>query len=776
MASRAQDDPGQSTVVDLKDRQLIEQAAAKLRAKWLQRGKPPAAGVATTVPQSAQPNLLMSPADENALELKLTPPQRQSLARKTLSTFVEPETKRSKAGKLSLKLDVAYAHNRIGDDPVHLRAFNGKLYGPTLRVKPGDKVRIVVHNSLPPERWVADSMNTLHGFNTLNMHYHGLHISPNGISDNVLIQIGPAETQEYFLEIPADHTTGTYWYHPHLHGSTAGTVASGLSGALIIEGGLDDVPEIKAAKDRVMILNQIPYVYKNTFVDTTTTPPTTNTFDLKEGEVEAKYANYIFGFNDWAGMGRYTTVNGVELPVIRLRPGQIERWRLVDSGQREMIMLKIIPNPKAGGSSLPAMPFHEIAVDGLALGKVVTTNQVELWPGYRSDVLVQAPLSPGEYLLIDDAVPASNTISGQDKPLNYVARIVVEGRRVDMKLPSSGQLAGLRLPSIKTNDIKGFPVVNYGILKTASGNSFDIDGKSFDMETARELQLNDTDEWTIHSINDVGLVTHPFHIHVNPFEVISIMSPLNGDTNHLVEELTDGPVWRDTVKIPGGGYVKMRTHYADFIGTFVQHCHILDHEDQGMMELVDIVEKKGGTASRGRGVPAVGTSAPDFAFLDEKGQNRSISDFNGKPTVVFFFKGYGCLHCARQVKAFAENYEAFAKLGVHLVGVTTDDAEVVKSSQEKSALPFAILPDPQGAIFAKYGCTDGTGLLHGTFCLDAQGKVTWSTVTGSPYLDVRRLVERMANITATVSAGAPGLENSSAGSGVLAQSQGKLRN
>ncbi len=744
--------------VSLEERNPAADGVRDLNSQWSRFGKPATSG--------ARQLLGVSGANDKAEEGP-TAPRKLSLARKAKTEFTNPEELFSKNGELKVVLEAGYAKNRIGEDPVYLRCFNGKLVGPTLRVKPGDKIRLTLRNTMAGERWQPNMMNTLNSFNTLNLHYHGLHVSPNGISDNVLIQVGPHETQEYVVDIPKDHTPGTYWYHPHRHGSTAGDVASSMSGTLIIEGGLDDIPEIKAAKDRVMVLNQIPYIYKNTLPDpnSTTTPPATKTFNLTAGVVEAKYAAYIFGPGQWATLGRYTTINGIQLPVIRMRPGQVERWRFVDSGQRETILLAFQPTTsKTGEVSPPPMNFQEIAVDGLALGKMIEKPEIELWPGYRSDVLVKAPMVKGEYILVDKEVSASNSISGTKKPLNYVARVIIDGEPEDMKLPTSEQMKGLRLPSIKDAEITGKQEAKYGILAVGNGVVFTIDGKSFDMETARQLQLNDVDEWTISTNNTVanGFVTHPFHIHVNPFEVTSIMAPLldasgkpvkeNGKFK-LVEELKNGPEWRDTVKIPGNGYVKMRTRYTDFIGTFVQHCHILDHEDQGMMQLIDIVRKKGATASAGvPATPAIGSLAPDFALPDAQGKNHSLVEVAGKPAVVFFFKGHGCLHCAQQVAAFVEHYKAFKQKGIEVIGITSDDAATLKTALDEYPCPFTLLADPKGTAFAKFGCVTTSGLSHGTFTLDANRHVTWSTVGASPFVAVKELLSDTPPLTSTETA------------------------
>ncbi len=760
LSAVAQDAPPKAAIpVDIKDRLEAEAAVRRLGEKSAKHFKSAAVRTLVKPPSLPPASVLMPPDAEKKHEASLAPPQRQSLARNASTDCIDPEVVRSQNGELLLKLEAAYAHNRIGEDPVYLRAFNGKLVGPTLRAKPGDTLRITLKNTMPPERWLPNMMNTLNHFNTTNMHYHGLHVSPNGISDNVLIQVGPQETQHYVVKIPENHTAGTYWYHPHRHGSTAGNVASGMSGALIIEGGLDDIPEIRKAGDRVMVLNQIPYIYKNILDG--------KPVDLKEGVVEVKYQEYIFGPGTWPTLGRYTTINGVQLPVIRMRPGRIERWRLIDSGQRERIDLKIIPAPTAGGTVPPQINFQEIAVDGLALGKMVETTTIELWPGYRSDVLVQAPAVPGEYLLIDDAISGSATMSGQDKPLNYVARISIAGEPDVMKLPTNQQMEKWRLPAIKDSEITGKQDVEYGILLVSGKVVFTIDSKAFDMETARQLKLNDVDEWTIRTNNQVagGFVTHPFHIHVNPFEVTSIMAPVLDAVGNVVmengkpqleEQLKNGPVWRDTVKIPGNGYVKMRTRYTDFIGTFVQHCHILDHEDQGMMQLIDIVSDETATAANRPAIPDIDSVAPNFTLPDAAGKKHSLAEIQGQPAVVFFFKGHGCLHCARQVAAFIEHHESFAKNGIEVIGVTSDSVESLKVALDSFPCPFTLLADPEGVAFAKFGCATVAGLQHGTFTLDAEQQVTWRTVGSSPYLAIEGLVEKLLPRTSTQTDITPG--------------------
>ncbi|MEV1062301.1 multicopper oxidase domain-containing protein [Streptomyces sp. NPDC050263] len=138
--------------------------------------------------------------------------------------------------------------------------------GPTLRVRAGDSLEITQVNALPPNTaGMHADVNVPHHFNTFNLHTHGMHGDPTGDADNVYRAFEPAaaggagseggETAAYLssVAVPADHPAGTFWYHPHQHGSTTTQLLSGMAGVVIVEGDVDQVPEIAAAKDVVCI-------------------------------------------------------------------------------------------------------------------------------------------------------------------------------------------------------------------------------------------------------------------------------------------------------------------------------------------------------------------------------------------------------------------------------------------------------------------------------------------------------------------------------------------
>jgi FtsP/CotA-like multicopper oxidase with cupredoxin domain len=169
--------------------------------------------------------------------------------------FLEPASYVTMPGKNSLTLTVQLAENTLyvekfpdgRTDQVRLkhRSYSGGLCGSIIRVRAGDTLDVRLVNNLPNEEPVHGSGSMVHRLNVTNLHTHGLFVSPSGRADNVYLDVRPGETFRYQFEIPEDHPAGTYWYHAHLHGSVAFQVASGMAGALIVEGALDD--ELKQA-------------------------------------------------------------------------------------------------------------------------------------------------------------------------------------------------------------------------------------------------------------------------------------------------------------------------------------------------------------------------------------------------------------------------------------------------------------------------------------------------------------------------------------------------
>lgn len=529
--------------------------------------------------------------------------------------FRNPPDVSSPAGGLSTTLTVGYtdpAKVSIAGCGVTLRTYNGALVGPTLRVKPGGVMNILLDNVLPRESpddieaqfqqessaaWLAARPGS---FNTTNLHTHGLHVSPTGNSDNVLLAIAPQSRFPYEIRVPANHPPGTFWYHAHTHGSTAIQVGSGMSGALIVE---DDPAKLPPAlreatrREKVFVIQTTLYNTQGELTQIAALFPDPG--DL----TRCDYSDPTTV--TWLCSKRQTTINGQIVPTITMQPGEVQRWRLIDTSFRESIKFRV-----------EGHDLHEIALDGLYLGRVDTWKAgapLDLEPGYRSDVLIKASARPGRYAVVDGASPAAQSLRGAAEPERLLAIVEVSGAPLDMPLPTSQEMAPLApFPGVDLRTTAdGVQEVVFRLSsdllalanKPGGRNYFQVNYRSFSPHHKRQVTLGATDQWTLSTVGDVTPTPNPnaippaphvFHIHVNPFQWVR-KDPAGQD------EL----VWKDTLlvqpAIVNGTPVTtpffVWTKYTDYIGQFVMHCHILDHEDLGMMEVVEVVDGASGVAT-----------------------------------------------------------------------------------------------------------------------------------------------------------------------------------
>jgi len=455
--------------------------------------------------------------------------------------LVEPEVRRSVNGVLSTSLSCAYTYRDIGGMRLYLRAYERGL-GPTLRMKPGETLKIRLINDLPPNRdLVPSNPSHPHQFNNTNFHFHGAHCSPSGIADNVMRSMVPGKSYDIEIALPADHTGGTYWYHPHHHGSADVQVASGMAGAIIVEGDFADVPEIAHARERVMLLTQVVF--------------------------DAFYMIEDFGTLFPETATRFLAINGQRRPTIDMRPGEVQRWRLVGSQYQDNMLLE-----------LDKHRLNVIAYDGIQLGALQEMNRLLMAPGQRADVLVQAG-APGAYEL--NAMPFDQ---GHDSPTGPLARVVVAGEPLPMKLPAA--LPKPPLEAIRDSEITGRRTLVFGATEpqnNVAGHwqeyTFTVDGKIFDpARIDHRVRLGAVEEWTIRNTHKHD--DHMFHIHTNPFQVIEIGGQAQADR-----------MWRDTVVVPRpatGGSTVIRSRFLDYTGVFMMHCHMMNHEELGMMQTVEV--------------------------------------------------------------------------------------------------------------------------------------------------------------------------------------------
>ena len=418
---------------------------------------------------------------------------------------------------------------------------------------------------------------------------------------------------------------GTHWYHAHKHGSTTIDVSNGFIGAFIIEGQYDDeINEVYKAYGPRWTRTQ-PVLVINQFG---TSP------NLKGGAGQDKGPDF--------------SVNGRTNPIINMKPGEVQMWRIVNgSGRAGVLFLE----PPVG------LNWKTLAIDGVQL---YTDNYAKssnkrflLGSGNRIDLLVQAgpcatvggctyPLQVHNTVDPSDLQPSTPPARGPFKIA--LATIKVAGNPVNMPFPdvSPAKTFPPDLNDITDAEIKGTQIIDFGTIPQQFNNGpppksaaavHSINGKQFNGEVGMAVLLNKVEEWTV--TNNSTFISHPFHIHINPFQVTEVFAPnstlADGSTPMYVVSTDSNPplkpgqclvnpdkpatwkpcvptvpsshrIWWDVFPIPSGisakksdgtqitinGYFKLRSRFVDYPGWFVIHCHILAHEDRGMMTVVEI--------------------------------------------------------------------------------------------------------------------------------------------------------------------------------------------
>jgi len=430
--------------------------------------------------------------------------------------FAEPPVLQSEGGVLETSFDVATDTFEVGGTKVKGTGYAGQLLGPTLLVSPGDTIKIDLKNGLDEET---------------NFHTHGLHVSPEGISDNVLRVMEPDSDNAIEIALPEDVAPGTYWYHAHLHGLTEPQVFGGLAGALIVDGLTDRLPtELQDAPEHLI--------------------------GLKDLQIDSSGAILTENIDSNAPTTR--TVNGMVNPVLNAQPGQTQLLRLANMSADIWYELQ-----------MDGTPFTILAEDANPVSRVTQADTLVLAPGKRFDVLVRWD-DPGTYRL--KTLAYSTGPAGDSYPERVLATVNVAGDAVEpIDMPTTMGPA----PDLADAEIAQEREVTFS--EDPSAGTFMINGQQFDMnEVMYTMKLNTVEEWTIKNTTKED---HPFHIHVNDFQVMSV----NGDAQ-------PGYGLQDVVKLPAGGEVVIRMRLTDFVGKYVFHCHILNHEDNGMMAIVEVTE------------------------------------------------------------------------------------------------------------------------------------------------------------------------------------------
>lgn len=408
--------------------------------------------------------------------------------------------------------------------------YNGTILGPTLIFEKGQTVTLNVHNQL------GDTTTT---------HWHGLHIAPvNDGSPHTPIMDGETWSPSFGVMDNA----ATYWYHPHLHGKTLNQVVKGMAGFIIVR----DAEEAALALPRTYGVDDVPLVFQ------------WKTFDVAKQIVEMDEQD-----ND-------VLVNGVLRGSNLNLPAQVVRLRLLNGSSHRYFDFGFANS----------LTFKQIASDGGLLDAPVLMTKLMLAPGERAEILVDLSGKEGQTLTLRQF--------GTQLPQGYPGGAMMMGggmmgvlddtdfdlMQISVTEPTAGAITSI--PTALTTNTPypqtGAPSRMFGLTAQPmmSMTNFFINGSKFNMETINfEVEMGQTEIWTL---TNQTMMAHPFHVHGLSFYVLSV----NG-----VAPPANLKGRKDVVTVPPmQGQVKIAVRFDDFADLeipYMYHCHILSHEDTGMM-------------------------------------------------------------------------------------------------------------------------------------------------------------------------------------------------
>jgi FtsP/CotA-like multicopper oxidase with cupredoxin domain len=456
-------------------------------------------------------------------------------------------------GVVDVSIEARLADTTVNGTPARLLTYEGSFIAPTIRAQPGDVVLLRFRNGLP----VTTERNMLgHLKNVTNVHVHGWHVSPGadmetGLpADDVHLQIAPGGGSQVYRYDLAHQRPGTLaLYHPHVHGTVAEQMWGGLVGALDVG---DGPVTALASYPRTLL------VLKDLSVTNGAPAPHATMMDYMHGKE-----------------GSPVMVNAQVNPLLQARPGEVRRLRILNASNARFYRV-----------ALQGHTLHLVGTDGGLLDRPYAISEVLLSPGERVDVLVKTSSVAGDYKLL--ALPYARQ-GNMASPQITLMTLRLKGSKVTQTLPRTDQ------PSVNPAAVRladdGTLARPQFVLSMGQGRGY-VNGVSFEVfpdgthHWDEHHSMVDTDEvWEI--VNESGM-DHPWHQHVNDGQVLSFSG---GDASFAsyARLYTTVPGFKDTIIVPKWGSVTVRLPIRHFTGMTMYHCHILEHEDIGMMGMWHIM-------------------------------------------------------------------------------------------------------------------------------------------------------------------------------------------
>jgi FtsP/CotA-like multicopper oxidase with cupredoxin domain len=395
--------------------------------------------------------------------------------------------------------------------------------------------------------------------NTTNIHFHGLNVPPVCHQDDVVnTLIQPSKTPfQYQIQIPANEPPGLYWYHPHPHGFTGLQVSGGAAGAIVVNGIEKIKPQVTGLTERIFFIRQqVPQ----------------NVTDEIGAQLTLNFQTAIFPRGD--------------APIIRMKPGEKQFWRVANASNTAFLTLQIL---FAG----VAQSVELISLDGVPINGDRFVNQLDMPPAGRAEFIVTGPPAGTSAALVHKGFDTGPV--GDPSPTQMLASIVVSSASADQAAavttptpprPVTPRFSGLA--SIKPSATRKLFFSEAALGVAGPVNFFlALDGQiphlfTMDEPPAIKTKVGAVEDWTFENRTPEE---HAFHMH----QIHFLVTAINGVA-------VPNPTMQDTVIIPywtgKGPYptvtVRMDFRDPEIAGTFVYHCHILDHEDGGMMQKIQV--------------------------------------------------------------------------------------------------------------------------------------------------------------------------------------------
>ena len=438
--------------------------------------------------------------------------------------------------------------------------YAGAFVPPTVRVAPGDTIRYTYANDLP-----ASSAEPL---NMTSLHFHGLSISPNAPADDSIgLMAMPGQTLHYVIHVPASQPPGLYWYHSHSHGEADWQLTNGMSGALVVEGTAKLSPATAGLPERIIVLRNV--VSAPSFTSLARIRASrAHGFAVAAATAQPTAAPAICQ-NPFDVPSMHTTINGAKTgTTILMQPGQKQFWRILNASSNGFYDLHL------DGSA-----FHVVSIDGVPLktypGAIEQDrSDLEIPPAGRVEAIVTGSAGGSLHTSCTDTGP------GGDPNPPQVLALVKTGVPTLPVVPAAGATPRTH----GTYDLAmGAASTQRSLAFTEDDAGFYLNGQAYSptaapMFTAR---LGSVERWTLTNATPELHVFHMHQLHFVTQDIDGVPQPAH---------------WADTVTLPyshADGTPSVTHVLLDFRdpiirGTFLFHCHLLEHEDGGMMAKIAV--------------------------------------------------------------------------------------------------------------------------------------------------------------------------------------------